>query len=124
MQIEFDKDDLLTEEEFLKLILKPYPVKISSIIVPLLSKYIVLSNKKIYILQKDNSYTCEKSNNNKILVFVSKFISISCDKLNKNELNNLSKYWKAFDKIFNNSFIYSFFPQLKVGLTNNDYNIL
>ena len=69
MQIEFDKDDLLTEEEFLKLILKPYPVKISSIIVPLLSKYIVLSNKKIYILQKDNSYTCEKLNNNKILVF-------------------------------------------------------
>ena len=124
MQIEFDKKDLLTEDDFLNLILKPCPALVSSIILKKISKYVILSNKKIYILQTDNSYTCEKSNNNKILVSVSKLISDSSRNLNENELNNLSKYGKAFDKIFNNSFIYSFFPQLKVGLTNDDYSIL
>ena len=86
-------------------------------IVPKLKKYLIILNKFFYILQPNNSYTCEKSHNNKILVLVSKLISDSTANLNEVELDNLSKYGKAYDRIFKNSFIYSFFPQLKFGLT-------
>ena len=124
MQIEFDKKDLLTEYDFLTLMFEKDIYSIAELIVLQLSKYLIISNDKLYILQPDDKYTCEKLNNNKILVCVSKFISVSFKKLNNTESNKLLNQGDPFYRIFKNSFIYSFFPQLKVGLTNNDYNIL
>lgn len=128
--MEFQKSDLLTIEQitsFLKNDLSP--ITQAEIVAVGLKKYVIVSNNRLYIIQKNLTYKMSEdklsssATSNELINIVSKYLELSTRLYDFETLNNLHLiYKKPFEKLRTNAGINRFIPQLEAQLTDNNIN--
>ena len=126
--IKFRAEDLLNAEELEKLVISIFPSEKAEIIKNKLMNYVLLTNsKEWYKFDIDNIlYFKHTYDDNKLMTLISILIQESFNTLSKEETNLLSSRHKSYIKIFKNSSVTQYIPQIKTFLTNTkiDFNAL
>ena len=119
--IKFDKKDLLTFDEIEKLIISVRPNEKAKIISTKLLNYLLINNGNFYRFDIDKVlYIKEDNNDDYVLTLITLFIDKSYENLAQKDQEIIQlKYKKTFDKIFLNSDVNKYLPQLMTYLTNN-----
>lgn len=119
--IKFDKKDLLSFEEIEQLIISVRPNQKAQIISSKLLNYLLINNGNFYRFDIEKVlYIKEDNNDDYILTLITLFIDKSYENLNQKDQEIIQlKYKKTYDKIFLNSDVNKYLPQLLTYLTNN-----
>ena len=123
----FQTNDYLTADEIKKLISSEYSHDKSKVICDKLIKYYFVTNDELYELQPNKTYQQLANLKISIINKVSLLIQSSHKKISKVERENIKlKYPKGFKKVFKNSDIETYYPQLLSRLTkpNVIFNIM
>jgi hypothetical protein len=127
--MEFYDKDLLSIYEIEDLITSNFTTERARIITEKLSKYLFISNKTLYIINQNITYTIEdKDIDTQVLYYTSLLLEKSVIRLQQSKrykelLTQLQKTYGeggAYNSIFRNSHIKTYFPQLLMTLTNNN----
>lgn len=119
--IKFETQDLLSFEDVEKLIVSCRPNEKTKIVSSKLLNYLLMYNGKYYSYDVDNVLYNEENNDaNYVISIITLFIDKSYENLKQQEKEILNlKYKKSIDKIFSNSDVNKYMPQLQTYLTNN-----
>ena len=119
--MEIAKTDYLTSKEIQTLIYSDFTQDIGKIISEKLIKYCFITESNLYMLQENITYKLIKDDKLTLLNKVSILIQESYKSLSDTETENIRlKYAKVYNKIFTNSYIEKYYPQIVMGLTRND----
>jgi len=119
--IKFDKQDLLSFDDMEKLIVSCRPNEKAKIVSNKLLNYLLMYNGKYFSYDVDNVlYNEENNDTNYVISVITLFIETSYISLSNEQKEILQlKYKKSIDKIFTNSDVNKYYPQLATYLTNN-----
>ena len=119
--MEIKKEDLMTYDEFCEIIVSKFVKEIATTIALKLNKYTFIRHDMIYMLQSNVTYISMNKSRDKIINVVSNYIYQSYKGLTKSEVENIEKqYPKDHSKLFKNSHIETYIPQLICALEKND----
>ncbi len=119
--LKFHNKDFLTFDEIETLIISVKPNEKAKMISNKLLNYFIINNGTFYRFDDVSIlYLKENNDNDYILTFITLFIEKSFDNLSNDKKEILQlKYKKSYDKIFLNSDVNKYLPQLITYLTNN-----
>jgi hypothetical protein len=117
---ETKKEAYLTCSEFKKIIRSISPNESSVIIGKYIVNKIIFNNEKCYIVNDLLVYENTKNSENQILNIVSTLLFESFQQLKVDEKDDLKEI-KGYDRVFKNSNIKEYIPQLVKELTNNNF---
>jgi len=122
--LKFDKKDLLSFEEIEHLIISVRPNEKAKIISSKLLNYLLINNGGFYRFDIERVlYIKEANNDDYVLTLITLFIDKSYENLSQKDQEIIQlKYKKTYDKIFLNSDVNKYLPQLMTYLTNNKIN--
>lgn len=122
--IKFDKKDLLSFVEIENLIISVRPNEKAKIISNKMLNYLLINNGNFYRFDIDKIlYIKENNNDDYVITLITLFIDKSYEQLQQKDQEIIQlKYKKSFDKIFLNSDVNKYLPQLMTYLTNNKIN--
>lgn len=119
----FLKTDLLNFQEIETIITCAKPTEKGKIIANKLLNYLLLNNSEFYRFDIDNVlYIKEDYDEDNLLTIISSFIDESHTNLTMTEREEIQTKYSKYSKIFSNSSIKTYYPQLKTYLTNKDIN--
>ena len=119
--IKFDKKDLLTFDDIEKLIISVRPNEKAQLLSSKLLNYLLINNGDFYRFDNEKVLYIQEDNDDAyVLTLITLFIDQSYAALPQLQQDNLQlKYKKSYDKIFCNSDVNKYLPQLLTNLTNN-----
>ena len=117
---ETKNETYLTCSEFKKMIRSISPNESSVIIGKYIKNKIIFNNEKCYIVNDLIVYENTKNSENQILNIVSTLLFESFQQLKADEKDDLKEI-KTYEKVFKNSNIKEYIPQLVKELTKNDF---
>jgi hypothetical protein len=119
--MEFKKENYLNLAEIEELITTPFPNTKANIIAQKLKLYCVIADKKLYVLQENDTYKVIDELFEKVVTMTSILLELSFKSLSKTDQRLIqSEHAKTYKNIFSNADIKKYYEQLKVSLQNDD----
>jgi hypothetical protein len=124
--MEFQKKDLLSFKDFKRMLTTDFPNEKAELLCTTLKKYMIIKQKKLYIMQPNITYQHFDDDKSKIVQLCTLFVELSFRNLNemtrfnielRDDFEELTKLTKE-TKPFNNSYYERILPQIKNQILN------